>query len=142
MLKQINTKRVVVGGVLGAVAWIAWGLAINFAVLGAKYSEAQKAGYFLEQPRYGFFPIAWMALVVVLSLICAALYAAVREGWGPGPGTALRLGLMVGFAAGFPLSFAMATWSPAPRTFPMWWMLELWVGAVVATLIAGWYYRE
>ena len=142
MLKQINTKRVVIGGVLGAIAWIAWGLAIWLAVLGKMYPEAQQAGYFLQQPRYGFFPLAWIGLELVLALICAALYAAVREGWGPGPGTALRLGLMVGFAAGFPISFAMATWLPAPRTFPMWWMLELWVGAVVATLIAGWYYRE
>jgi hypothetical protein len=142
MLKQINSRRVILGGVLGAIAWVAWGFVINFAVLGAKYSEAQKAGHFLEQPLYGFFPFAWIGLELLLALICAALYAAVREGWGPGPGTALRLGLMVGFAAGFPLSFAMATWSPASRIFPLWWMLELWVGAILATLVAGWNYRE
>ena len=142
MLKQINTKRVVVGGVLGGIVWIAWGFVIYFGLLGPRYAEAQQAGQYLAEPRYGFFPIAWIALELLLALMCAALYAAVREGWGPGPGTALRLGLMVGFAAGFPISFAMATWSPAPRIFPLGWMAELWVGAIAASLVAGWYYRE
>ena len=142
MMKQINTQRVVIGGVLGAVVWVVWGIVVNLLVLGPRYPAAQQAGYFLQQPRYSFFPVAWIAIELVLALICAALYAAVREGWGPGFGTALRLGVMVGFAAGFPLAFATASWSPAPRTFPLWWMLELWIGAIAATVVAGWYYRE
>ncbi len=142
MTKPINAKRVWIGGLLGAIVWVGWGIAINLVVLGPRYPAAQQAGHFLAEPRYFFFPYAWIGIEIVLALFAAALYAAVREAWGPGPGTALRLGVMLGFAAGFPLSFAMATWLPAPRVFPLWWMFELGVGAVAATLVAGWYYRD
>jgi hypothetical protein len=49
---------------------------------------------------------------------------------------------VVGFAAGFPTNFAMAVWAPFSRHFPLWWMLELWVGAILAALIAGWFYKD
>jgi hypothetical protein len=49
---------------------------------------------------------------------------------------------VVGFAAGFPTNFAMAVLAPFSRHFPLWWMLELWVGAILAALIAGWFYKD
>ena len=78
----------------------------------------------------------------VLSFILAWLYASVRATRGAGPGTALQLGILVGFAMGFPLNLSMATWSPLSRYFPLWWMIEMWVGAILATLVAGWLYRD
>jgi uncharacterized membrane protein YraQ (UPF0718 family) len=60
----------------------------------------------------------------------------------PGPASALKIGFFVGFVAGFPLSFAQATWSPIPRILPLAWMLEMWVGAILATLVAGALYKE
>jgi len=26
--------------------------------------------------------------------------------------------------------------------FPLGWMLDMWVGAILATLVAGWVYKE
>jgi hypothetical protein len=49
---------------------------------------------------------------------------------------------MVGFIAGFPLNFAQAAWSPLERIFPLGWMLEMWLGAILATLVAGALYKE
>jgi hypothetical protein len=28
------------------------------------------------------------------------------------------------------------------RIFPLWWMLDLWVGAMMASLVAGWLYKD
>jgi hypothetical protein len=28
------------------------------------------------------------------------------------------------------------------RIFPFWWMLETWVGAILATFVAGWLYQD
>ena len=61
---------------------------------------------------------------------------------GPGPKTALKVGALVGFASGFPTNFGTATWAVIPRIFPLGWMLELWVGAILATLVAGRIYRD
>jgi hypothetical protein len=59
-----------------------------------------------------------------------------------GPKSAALIGPLVGFASGFPSNFAMAVWAPLSRHFPLWWMLELWVGAILAALVAGWLYQD
>jgi hypothetical protein len=139
---SVNTKRVWLGALAGWVVWMIWSTITNFAVLMPRYAAAQKAGTMLTQPRYPFFVPAWFVLLFVLALICAWLYAGVRATRGPGPKTALCVGARVGFASGFPLAFSLAAWAPFPRVISLWWMLELWVGAILATLVAGWLYKE
>ncbi len=43
---------------------------------------------------------------------------------------------------GFPGNVAQETWLNADRMLPLGWMLELWRGAILATPLAGWQYRE
>jgi len=81
-------------------------------------------------------------MLFVLAIIMAHLYAWSRAGAGPGPATALKIGFLVGFAIGFPSNFAQATWSPIHRILPLGWMLEMWIGAILATLTAGYLYKE
>ena len=33
-------------------------------------------------------------------------------------------------------------WLSNQRMFPLGWMLELWVGSILATLVAGWIYLD
>jgi len=49
---------------------------------------------------------------------------------------------LVGFATGFPGPLGVATWAPYMRMIPLWQMLEMWVGAILAALIAGFLYRD
>ena len=141
-MAAINSRRVALGALAGGVVWTVWSMTINLVILGPRYAEAQSAGLLLKAPRYPAFPVIWIAGLFLLSWGLACLYAWVRATRGAGPGTAVTVGLLVGFAAGFPCNFATATWAPLARTFPLWWMLELWVGAVLATLVAGWLYRD
>ena len=141
-MAAINQKRVWLGAVVACIVWTVWSMAINVGLIGARYQEAQQAKLLLDPPRYPLFYGQWIVVLFILSVIIAWLYASVRSTQGPGPRTALLVGLFVGFAAGFPTNFATATWSPIDRYFPMMWMLELWVGAVLAALVAGWLYKE
>lgn len=141
-MAAVNTGRVVLGAIAGTVVWVIWSTFIHLKILGPRYEAAQRAGLFLKEPRFPFFLGAWILILFVLALIIAWLYASVRATRGAGPGTALKIGLMIGFAAGFPISFSTAAWSPIGRRFPLWWMLELWVGSILAALVAGWLYRE
>jgi len=50
--------------------------------------------------------------------------------------------IIIGCIAGFPLNFAQATWSPIDRAFPWGWMMDLWVGSILATLVAGVIYKD
>lgn len=103
---------------------------------------AQNAGLFLKTPRYPFFVGQWIVLLFVLAIAVAHLYAWARPGMGPGPGSALKIGFPAGFFAGFPGNFAQATWSAVDRSLPFGWMIEMWLGAILAALVAGWLYKE
>jgi len=138
----VNARRVWLGALGGWVVWVVWSMAINLGVLAAGYTEAQKAGMLLSEPRYSFFLPAWLVTLFVLSYVLAWVYAGVRAVRGAGPGTAIKVGLLIGFAAGFPLAFSTAAWSPLARLFPFWWMVELWVGAVLSAYVSAWMYRE
>jgi len=52
------------------------------------------------------------------------------------------MGILVGFVAGFPINLSVATWVPVERIVPLWWMLDLWVGAILATVVAAWLYKD
>ncbi len=143
-MANVNTRRVLLGALAGGVVWNIWSVIVNAVALSARYEAARQAGSFLKQPRYPYqlFVAVWIVMLFVLAFIVAWLYAAARSTTGAGPKTAVIIGLFVGFAAGFPTNFATATWAPISRHFPLWWMLELWVGAILAALVAGWLYRD
>ncbi len=141
-MAAINSRRVGLGALAGGVVWTIWSMVVNAGVLSTKYAAAGQAGLLLKQPRYPFFIGYWIITLFVLSYILAWLYASARATRGAGPGTALKIGLLVGFAAGFPVNLSQATWSPLNRVIPLWWMLDLWVGAILASLVAGWVYKD
>src|SRR5271166_3847988 len=138
---RLNTARVWLGGIAGGLAWNAWSFLINMR-LAPLYAFTQTRGLFLKDPRYPFFTAEWILLIFVLSILVAYLYAWSRATAGAGPKTALKIGMVVGFCAGFPSNFAQATWSPVPRMLPLGWMLEMWVGAILAAVVAGFLYKE
>jgi len=139
----VNRGRVLLGGIAGGVVWVIWSWASGNLIIGnARYEAAQNAGLFLKTPRYPFFLGQWIVILFISAIVMAHLYAWSRQTLGAGPGTALKIGIVVGFVASFPLNFAQACWSPIDRRFPLGWMLDIWVGAILATLVAGWLYKE
>jgi len=140
---NFNRSRIWLGGLAGGVVWNLWSFLINrFAITDARYAAAQNAGLFLKTSRYPFFLGQWIVLLFILSIAVAHLYAWARRGLGAGPGTALKVGFLAGFFAGFPGNFAQATWSAVDRALPFGWMIEMWLGAILAALVAGWLYKE
>ena len=138
---RLNHGRVWLGGIVGGVVWTAWSFFIGMK-MAPFYEAMQKQGLFLKTPRYPLFAAQWIFLVFVMSVILAYLYGWSRNTAGPGPKTAVKIGMLVGFCAGFPSNFAQATWSPIPRMLPLGWMLDMWVGMILATLVAGWLYKD
>jgi hypothetical protein len=141
-MATVNTRRVVLGTLAGGVVWSIWSTIVNLLILKAWYGVAQTWATMLKQARYPFFPVYWYITIFLLAYVVAWLYSSVRATRGAGPGTALTVGLLVGFAAGFPINLSLAAWAPMPRHIPLWWMLDLWLGAIFASLVAGWLYKD
>jgi hypothetical protein len=140
---SLNRRKIWQGGAAGGFLWIVWSLIVHMFVIGSgRYEAVQSAGLFLKEPRYRAFEVQWFLMLFILAILLAHLYVWVRPTLGPGPKTALKVGALVGFASGFPTNFGTATWAVIPRIFPLGWMLELWVGSILATLVAGWIYKE
>ena len=140
----MNVKRVLAGAIAGGVVWSVWSFLINFVLMRGEYTAEGQAGMLLAQPRYGVtaFVITWFATLFLLAGACSWLYAAARRSRGPGPQTALKVGVVVGFAAGFPITLLVTSWAPLTRTVPLAWLIDMWIGAILATVVAGWFYQD
>lgn len=140
----MNGKRILLGALAGGLVWSGWSVLINFVILRPLYLAEGHIGQLLLRPRYGAaaFLISWFVTLFLVSGICSWLYAAVRKSRGPGPRTAVEVGVLVGFATAFPISLAVTNWSPLVRTIPLGWLVDLWVGAILATFVAGALYRD
>jgi hypothetical protein len=140
---RLNRGRIWLGGLAGGVVWSIWSFLVgHFVITDARYQAAQNAGLFLKTPRYPFFVAQWIVLLFILAIAVAHLYAWARQTLGAGPGTALKVGFLAGFFAGFPGNFAHETWSAVDRVLPFGWMIEMWLGAILAALVAGWVYKD
>jgi len=138
----VNSRRVLIGALGGGVVWFLWSFLIGMTLLQSRYQAAQEAGLFLKESRYPFFVGYWIITLFIMSYFLSWLYASARAARGAGPGTALKIGLMVGFIGGFPGALAGASWSPYSRIIPLGQLIEIWVGAILATVVAGWLYRD
>jgi hypothetical protein len=102
---------------------------------------AQRAEKFLMAPRFPFYP-AWMIAMFLLGLELVWLYAAVRPRFGPGPRTALTVGIVIGVLSALPDNLASAAWGLSGRYLPFMWAMERVIVCAVGALVGGWWYRE
>jgi hypothetical protein len=132
----------VLGVLAGGVAWGIWSTVVNAVILSSQYVAAYDAGQLIKGGRYPLFLAYWFVGLFLFTYILTWIYLSLRVTLGPGPKTALRVGFLVGFAMAFPLNLIVATWVPISRAFPLWWMLDLWVGAILATFVSAALYKD
>lgn len=140
-MDNINAKRVLLGGLVGGVAFTLIDTAFQFGLLMQRYKGLQARGIFYEQPKIPFFIGFWILMLFAASIAGTWLYAAAREKLGPGPKTALLIGFVLGLLMGLPTDTALAAWSLAGRYVALVWCIDFVVGMTVATLVGSWIYR-
>jgi len=138
---KINTGRVIQGGLIAGLVINVIGFIDMAMIAGPKLMAAQRAGKFLMTPRFPFYP-AWMIAMFLLGLELVWLYAAVRPRFGPGPRTALTLGIVVGVLSALPDNLANAAWGLSGRYLPFLWAVERVVACALGTLAGAWWYKE
>ena len=94
MTSTINTGRVIQGGLLAGFVINLISMLNNSLIVGGRIMAAQQAGFFIQEPRFAFMPV-WLIVMFLVGIGLVWLYAAVRTRLGPGPGTALTVGIVV-----------------------------------------------
>jgi len=137
----MNIGRVIQGGLLAGLVINLICILDNVVILGPKILAARQAGRLLLEPRFPFMP-AWVIAMFLLGLELIWLYAAVRPRFGPGPKTALILGIVVGLLSAVPDNLANAAWGLSGRYLPTMWAVERVVACAIGTLVGAWWYKE
>ncbi len=131
-MAAINSRRVWLGTLVGGLVFFVWSMLLEIvlgplAVGKARLDIAMDNGWFLATPRIApaLFLVVWTVSLFVMAYGLSWAYAHLRSSAGPGPATAAKLGLVVGFAAGFPLEFAHAVFQPLTARYSVMWMIDM-----------------
>jgi hypothetical protein len=138
----VDLRRVALAGLAGGIVWSGWSAFINLGVLQERYAAAKEGERLLLEPRYPFYVAGSYVILFILALVIAWLYAWIRPARGKGLLTAVPIGFLVGLVAGLPANYNVVCLVDIDKLFPLWWMLDFWVGSVLAALVAGFVYRD
>ena len=137
----MNHARVLIGGIVGGIVFNVVSIAFNFGIQMKRYLILQDQGAMHREPRVPFLPL-WMLTLFLVSIGLVWLYAAARPRLGPGPRTALCVGLVVGLIGALPGNLCVFSWTHVGGFVSLFWEIEMIVGCAAATLAGGWVYKE
>jgi hypothetical protein len=139
----MNTKRILMGGLLAAII-IAVAETLLWAGVLADVMSATRAQKRLVEASWG--NTSYLATTVALGLMLAWLYAAIRPRFGPGPSTALKAGAFLWVATWLiyylwlaPSGRGLLFLKPSITALALAWELA---SVLLAALAVGWIYRE
>ena len=139
-MASINTRGIILGGIVAGLVINISEYILNEPVLGAQFAAAMTAH---NLPPIGGSAIAvFLIYGFALGLVLVWLYAAIRPRLGPGPRTAAIAGVLVWFLAYLTTALSVGALGvlPAPPLLIglVWGLVEL----IVASLVGGWLYSE
>ena len=139
----MNTKRIVMGGLVAAFVIAAAETVLFEGVLADAMSAAQ-AQKGLVEASWGV--TSYLVTTIVLGLMLAWLYAAIRPRFGARPSTALKAGVFLWLATWViyyawlaPSGRGLLFLRPSLTALALAWELA---GVLLAALVVGWIYRE
>lgn len=139
-MSDINTGRVVLGGLLAGLVLNIGEITLNDVVLGAQMKEFLARHNFAE-PSANFLVIA-VGLTFVMGIVLVLGYACIRTRLGPGPKTAIIAGLFGWFGVFFYSGIVNNVIFGTPTgTIAMIVAVGL-VEYILAALAGAWVYKE
>ena len=139
----MNAKRILIGGLLATII-IAIAETLLWEGVLADAMSAARAEKRLTEASWG--GSSYLGTTIVLGLMLAWLYAAIRPRFGPGPLTALKAGGFLWVATWLvyyvwlaPSGRGLLFLKPSMTALALAWELA---GVLLAALAVGWIYRE
>ena len=139
-MENINYGRMILGGVLGTVVLFMVGFVFQGIILGDHHEYFILQGSVLAQPR----EMGWIAHIMggtISGLVLSMSYVVARKFRGPGPMTAILSGFTLAL-------FTIGNHSAEYAFYNLGAMIPLMsfannlVGSILATLLAGYIYKD
>ncbi|MCG6956048.1 MAG: hypothetical protein LJF04_08650 [Gemmatimonadetes bacterium] len=138
-MKGVNLGRVVMGGLLAGLVINIGESILSMGILGDEWQQvADSLGAQQGPAAIAYYVVGGF----VVGLVGVWLYAAVRPRMGPGPATAVKVGLVVWLLAWAWPTLALLFWGAFPAK--LIWVSLVWgfVEVPVGILVGAWSYRE
>jgi hypothetical protein len=129
---QINWTRVIIGGIVAAVILFIAGFIIHGAILGADWTEWQKAGHMPLALPHGEAVVIWIIVSLVNGFTGVWIYAGIRPRYGAGVQTALVAGFILWLVGGLVAALAQYALGNVPHRV----VFIAAIGDLIADLIA------
>lgn len=138
---KINLGRVVLGGLLAGVVLNVSEFVLNEPILGEQWSAAMET-LGRTMPTDAGTMIGYVIWSFLLGIMLVWFYAAVRPRFGPGPKTAVTIGLAVWFVVwflGFGGTLIVGMFPSKLVVITLIWEL---FEVPIATVVGAWLYKE
>jgi hypothetical protein len=138
---KINLGRVIIGGLLAGVVLNVLEFLLNEPILGSQWAVAMEAlGRMLPEGAGAI--IGYIIWNFLMGIALVWFYAAARPRFGPGPKTAIYMGLAVWFVVWF-LGFGGTLLAGMfPTNLVVITLIWEFFEVPIATLAGGWLYKE
>ena len=137
---KINMQKVIIGGLVAGLVLNVVDMVLFGVVLKDDMAAAMAA---LNKPAMSNAQIPWFVFLdFVFGVFLVWLYAAIRPRFGAGPGTAVKAGLAVWFAAGLMQALFMWPAELMPHNIAIIATVVFMVSAPLATVIGAKFYTE
>jgi len=137
---KINLQKVIIGGLVAGVVLNV----IDFVLFGVVLKDDMAAAMAaLNKPAMSNAQIPWFVFLdFVFGVFLVWLYAAIRPRFGAGPGTAVKAGIAVWFAAGLMNALFMWPMELMPHNLTIISTVVSLVSAPLAAVIGAKFYTE
>lgn len=137
---NIRWGYLLLGGFLAGLLILGKDFILHHNYLLQHWHSAIAAGHF--HPAQPWFRGVFLAESLLEGILLAWLYVLARGRLGPGPRTAIVAGLTGGLLVRGVTAIDYLMWIPVPPVFPVGVFIVGVVTSILATLLAGWVYRE
>jgi hypothetical protein len=142
-MTQINSSRIVLGGVVAAIVLFIVSGVVNGAILGSAWQDWLRAmGSLNHAPAEPVGLVIWAVVSLVFGVTGIWIYAGIRPRYGAGPKTALLAGLLLWLAGWLAPALGQVALGAIPTYVTVIGCAGGLVGALLALLAGAYFYKE
>ncbi|PCH94262.1 MAG: hypothetical protein COB85_05815 [Bacteroidetes bacterium] len=140
MNEKININRMVLGGTVAGLSMLVFGMIIHGVLLEEHYLVLRSSGIIRSSPNWQGMIVHHLS-VIFAGIPLSVIYVLIRSAVGPGPGTAFRLGIMIGLIC-LPAAASLYAFYDLGKMIPLVSALTMMAQCVIGTLVAGSLYKD